>query len=249
MATIKLSALVSDVRGKVGGSVFSRNGGGSYVKTFKKPINPASAKQSAIRGYFATMMTEYRALTAQQINAWASAAYQFPNRVGDLVKVSGASLYIKCNMLLVASGLPRISTPPIVPKDLTEASVEQKEQTAAVFSAVDGSLVEASVTLSSGAAAFKATEYLHLKVSTPCSLGIRSNRSVTHILCPAVSLDALAPVDGTVKVDVTSALKSALGPSIYIGDSSLSVKAGIFDSEEGVLRPIGNVFLALQEEV
>jgi len=48
MAIIKFSAIVSDARGKIGGNVFSRNKGGSYIRSYVKPINPSTPKQTQV---------------------------------------------------------------------------------------------------------------------------------------------------------------------------------------------------------
>lgn len=244
MATIKTSALVADIRGKVGGNVFSRNRGGAYVKMFTAPVNPSTTKQAANRGLFGTMMTEFRALSSAQQTAWRKAAYPFTNKVGDEIQVSGAALYIKANMALMASGLPRINTPPVSPLALTEVETKQSLQVTADFTTATGLLDRADLVIASQSAAFQAGEYLHLKASFPHSKGIGSVRSVSLRLLPAIDLSAVTPVAGIATIDITAALNAGLGATIYDENSRITIEAGIMSEGEGVIRPVGNVQLS-----
>lgn len=243
MASIKFSALVADVRGKVGGNIFARNRGGAYVKATATPTNPGSSKQSAARGIFATLMTEWRALSNANKSAWNSASYTGVNRVGDTIKYTGSVLYAKCNALLINAGLPQIDNPPASPISLTESWVDQKDQVAAT--AGDGELTAAPLTINVPGDAFKTDEYLHIMVSKPLSTGISSFRSVPYFInIPyPTDLSTLTPAGGQVTIDIFSEINTGLGPSIYNVDSQLAVDVGIFNSKEGFLRPLGKVFL------
>ena len=243
MATIKTSALVADIRGKVGGNIFSRNRGGAYVRMFTAPVNPSSTKQAAIRGLFGTMMTEFRALSVAAQTAWRKAVYPTTNRVGDAIDISGGALYIKANMNLMASGLPRLGVPPVSPLALTEAAAQQQIQVDAVFDSGTGLLDSASVQLRTQAAAFQAGEFLHLKASFPHSKGIASIRSVSLLLCPAIDISAIVPASQVANVDITAALNAGLGATVFDANSRISLEVGIMSEGEGIIRPIGNVQL------
>lgn len=104
MAKIKFSAIVSDARGKIGGNVFSRNKAGAYIRTFVKPINPATSKQQTIRNRVQNLVVQWRGLTAALRLAWNNAAQSFPqtNKLGETYFLSGQQLFTKFNSNLLA---------------------------------------------------------------------------------------------------------------------------------------------------
>jgi len=106
MARIKYSALVSDIRGIVGGNVFSRNKGGGYVRTFVKPNNPQTPLQQIQRSILGSIATEWRTLSEEQRITWGMAALDFPykDKLGEDKTYSGQQLFMKFNSTLRAIG-------------------------------------------------------------------------------------------------------------------------------------------------
>lgn len=115
MALIKTSALVSDISGKIGGNVFARNSGGSYVRSFTKPVNPNTPAQQAQKNRLAYVSNAWRELTDAQRQAWTDAAKlsyrQVVNRMGETVSLTGFGYYMKANMLLQTIGQPLSEVP------------------------------------------------------------------------------------------------------------------------------------------
>ena len=66
MAKIKFGMMMTDASGKLGGQVFSKNRGGSYVRTKVTPTNPQSTAQMSIRGIFASISSRWSSLTEAQ---------------------------------------------------------------------------------------------------------------------------------------------------------------------------------------
>lgn len=100
MAKIKLSAIgITNLSGKAGGSVFSKNKGGSYMKNFVVPNNPQTASQSLQRSNFGGLSSAWRGLTQEQRRSWISSAINFPyiDVFGDSKNLSGNSLFISLN--------------------------------------------------------------------------------------------------------------------------------------------------------
>jgi hypothetical protein len=95
MASIKLSAIVSAARGKVGGNVFSANKAGSFVRTYVKPTNRNTIAQQTVRGRFGTLSSSWRNETAEVRGQWNTIAPQYPymNRLGDMATYTGQQLY------------------------------------------------------------------------------------------------------------------------------------------------------------
>lgn len=114
MAKIKYSALVSDMRNKLNGSVMSANRYGSYVRNKVTPVNPQSVHQQNARQRFGALSSSFRDLTLAQIKAWNNEAKNFPftDIFGDTKHLSGQSLFVKLNSNLEKVGQPRISNPP-----------------------------------------------------------------------------------------------------------------------------------------
>jgi hypothetical protein len=114
MALIKWSALVADVRGKLNGTVFSRNRYAAYVRTKVTPSNPQSTRQQEVRSKFAHLSSYWRVLTQQQRDAWNNAVINFlrTNIFGDTYKPTGLNLFVRLNMNLFNIACPMITMPP-----------------------------------------------------------------------------------------------------------------------------------------
>lgn len=114
MAKVKFSALISEMRNKLNGSVFSRNRGGSYLRNKVTPVNPQSIAQVAARNRLTTFSQGWRGLTQAQRDAWNAIAPQYarPDIFGDLKNPSGQQLYVKLNVNLDNVGGAAITDPP-----------------------------------------------------------------------------------------------------------------------------------------
>lgn len=114
MAKIKYSALVSDMRGKLNGSVASKNRFGSYFRNKVTPVNPQSTFQQNARQRFGALSSEFKDLGNALIIAWNDAAKNFPvtNIFGDQVYLTGQMLFNRLNGNLLKLGLPKITTAP-----------------------------------------------------------------------------------------------------------------------------------------
>jgi hypothetical protein len=97
MASIKLSAIVSAARGKVGGNVFSANKAGAFVRTYVKPTNRNTISQQDVRSRFGTLSSGWRNVSAEVRGQWNTMAVQYPymNRLGDMATYTGQQLYNK----------------------------------------------------------------------------------------------------------------------------------------------------------
>ena len=106
MAKIKFGMMMTDASGKLGGQVFSKNRGGSYVRTKVTPTNPQTSAQSTIRGIFASISSRWSSLTDAQRNTFNGfvQAYARTDIFGDLRNPSGKSLFQRLNQNLEISG-------------------------------------------------------------------------------------------------------------------------------------------------
>lgn len=119
MANIKLSAFATDIKGKVGGTVFSKNGGGAYVKNKSNGQRGALTASSNAKARFGNVSSAWKKLSADQQKLWQDATPLYPttDKFGDSRLLSGRSLFLQLNTNLVNAGQNIISVP-APPRDL-----------------------------------------------------------------------------------------------------------------------------------
>lgn len=86
-----------DGRGKINGSVASKNRAGAYVRTKVTPSNPQSIAQSAVRNSFSVISSLWRNLTEVQRSSWNSAVSNWTKTdiFGDIKTPSGFNLFMR----------------------------------------------------------------------------------------------------------------------------------------------------------
>jgi len=118
MAKIKFGLVVTDARGKLGGHVFSKNRGGSYLRTKVVPVNPQTGAQTIVRQSFAFFSQNWSALTALLIASWNNAVteWQKTDVFGDVKNPTGKNLYLRLNQTATQAGYPSFTNvPPRLP--------------------------------------------------------------------------------------------------------------------------------------
>jgi hypothetical protein len=110
MAKVKPTTLVSDFVGKEGGKLsgicYSHNHYGLYVKTWKKPANPQTAYQTAVRNNYGLIVEAWQGLSNSQYQTWfdLSITQSFSNRLGESSELSAWNLFVKLNTNLLLTG-------------------------------------------------------------------------------------------------------------------------------------------------
>ena len=129
MAKIKTTSLLAEIRGTLGGLVFSSNGAGFYAKSLTVPVQPRIPAQTAHRATFSDAVRQYSNMSAAQIAAWIAYAADPTNTrydyFGDPYLPSAINQYAAVNMLRAAAGLARTNTAPTgaIPSALPNMSV------------------------------------------------------------------------------------------------------------------------------
>ena len=103
MALVKYGAGVVQASGSIGGTTFSRNRFGNYMRAKTKPVNPASAGQGEVRTSMSFLVEAWNAtLTAAQRIAWNSygSAVAMKNRLGETIYLTGFNHFIRANSWL-----------------------------------------------------------------------------------------------------------------------------------------------------
>lgn len=113
MPKIKLSALVSDIKGKSNGSVFSKNSGGTYFRNNPRSGGTKSARWDKQKNNLSALASQWRSLDLVTQEAWQDATPNYPtlNAFGDPRIPSGYELFMRLNGHLLASNLPLLEIP------------------------------------------------------------------------------------------------------------------------------------------
>ena len=113
MALIKLTGLIGDLRGKVGGSVFAQTASGLILKNRVTPVNKNTEKQSLLRGFAFLLQQEWLELSTQQRQCWKTWTSLNPikqrNNTGLLINAQ--QTFIKLNMYQLLYGFDVIRDP------------------------------------------------------------------------------------------------------------------------------------------
>lgn len=133
MAKILYSALVSDMRNKLNGSVLSKNRYGNYIRNKVTPTNPQTTDQVAARNKLATWSQGWRGITQAQRLGWITGASSFPiiDIFGNSKILAGNALYTQLNVNLALIGetnIDNLPTPVAIPA-ITALSLTAAEGT------------------------------------------------------------------------------------------------------------------------
>jgi len=117
MASIKFGGGITDIRGKMGGNVYSKNRFGAYMRKNTVPVNPRTALQNAVRAAFSQLSVRWsQTLTALQRTGWNSygANVAVKNRLGEDVFLTGVNHYQRSNVILAQIGEAYIDAAPAI---------------------------------------------------------------------------------------------------------------------------------------
>jgi len=123
MALIRLG-LGSQASGSLGGTVFSHNRFGAYVRARSIPVNPQTARQVVVRNIMQNLAILWNnTLTQAQRDAWIEYGANTPylNRLGEAINLTGLNWYTGSNLLALQAGLTRVDDAPTI---FTQAQAE-----------------------------------------------------------------------------------------------------------------------------
>ena len=115
MALIILGSGVAQASGRLGGSVFSHNRYGVYLRNGTIPVNPNTTRQSDLRSIFASCVERWNnTLTDAQRAQWGvyGAAIPRTNRLGQTVYLPGMAHYVRSNVSRIQAGLSAVDAGP-----------------------------------------------------------------------------------------------------------------------------------------
>jgi hypothetical protein len=114
MAKVAFSALVADLRNKVGGNVFTKVRSGPMVRIKVSPTQPRTAAQTAVRSNFTSLSKQWDTITQAQRNGWIALASGLPQKdvFGNTYYLTGLQLFQQLNRNLQTIGVAVISDAP-----------------------------------------------------------------------------------------------------------------------------------------
>jgi len=117
MALVQFGAGVLDMRGSIGGTVYSKNRSGNYVRARTTPVNPNTARQQVMKTLTANNAQHWSGtLTIAQRAAWEvyAQAIVFTNKLGEQIKLTGFNHFMRSNATRRQVGIPRVLDAPII---------------------------------------------------------------------------------------------------------------------------------------
>jgi hypothetical protein len=111
------SQIITQASGSIGGTTFSHNRGGMYMRSRATPTNPNSPQQQAVRSAVASLVSAWNnVLTAPQRAVWDAYAENTPvlNKLGEPINVGGLAMYIRANVPALQAGLARNDDGPTI---------------------------------------------------------------------------------------------------------------------------------------
>lgn len=103
MAKIKWSGIgIVDGRGKINGTVLSKNRGGAYARVKVTPSNPRTNAQMFVRNNLAFLAQKWKTLMQSERDSWSAAVsnYTRTDVFGDIKTPTGYSLFMRINTAL-----------------------------------------------------------------------------------------------------------------------------------------------------
>lgn len=234
MALIKYSAAVAGASGKAGGIVFSRNRGGSYIRSWAKGVNPKTVAQTNQRNKLAGLSTAWKNLTQAQKDGWSQAALlsyrKVTNRLGEQTSLTGFQLFMKQNLLTQTIGLTNILQTAPLPM---ESPVLKEVSIAARALATDPFVITASFDQPVDLDLDELYNVVRFTPSTPVGQKPRAERIVGYTSVQNDSSNGITSVLGTNPLDVeitvpAAAVEAATGsiiPGSRFGVSVLPLNA------------------------
>jgi len=109
------SAVITQASGSIGGTTYSHNAGGMYMRARSIPTNPGTAAQSTVRALMAQLVNIWsNVLVGSHRGSWDIYAANVPllDAFGDPRYVSGLNHFIRSNLPRMQFGLDYVSVGP-----------------------------------------------------------------------------------------------------------------------------------------
>lgn len=114
-ASVKYTAVVDFMTGKINGTVFARNAYANYARSRSLPFNPQSSEQFNVRENFKQIVSSWHSLSDSAREGWnlLGRSVSFSNKLGDPKNYTGFNMYGKINMQLLNIGESALIDAPV----------------------------------------------------------------------------------------------------------------------------------------
>lgn len=123
MAVVKYGAIVTEIKGKIGGTVFQAGKSSYVMRNNAFGGGRKSLRWQEIKQIFARVATNWRTLTSGQKASWLASTPDYPatNKFGDTYTPSAYQLYCTLNNNRIQIGLSMLTTPvaPVAEQDIS----------------------------------------------------------------------------------------------------------------------------------
>jgi len=128
MAKFSPGPLAGQISGSIGGSTYSHNRYGPYIRRRAVPVTSTTEAAMNAKSRLGNTSQAWQALTAAQKLAWKAWGDYNPtiDALGNAQPLAGNVAYIQLNTRLLQAGQSQISTPPIIPAPPSLASLVQE---------------------------------------------------------------------------------------------------------------------------
>lgn len=102
MAVVKMGAVVTTIKGSIGGTAFKVQRGSQVMYRKSNGTSTSKLLQNTKLGYARAIFQRWAFLSSTDKNDWNALALTitFPDKFGDLVNITGRQLFTKCNLNL-----------------------------------------------------------------------------------------------------------------------------------------------------
>jgi len=109
------SSIIVAASGSVGGSTYSRNRFGNYIRNRAIPVNPNTSFQAVVRNLMSQLVSSWtESLTGAQRDSWDTYAANVPvtDKIGQQQFLTGQNHYIRSNLPRLQAGMAQVLTGP-----------------------------------------------------------------------------------------------------------------------------------------
>lgn len=114
---VKFGATITDARGSIAGTTYSRNHYGPYIRARTTPTNPKTARQVAVRSAVAFLSDMWgNTLTALQRASWDlyGSNVAMTDKLGATMYLTGYNHFIRSNLLIKLAGHVIVVAGPVI---------------------------------------------------------------------------------------------------------------------------------------
>ena len=219
MAIFTPGPVVASISGSVGGTTFSHNRGGRYMRNRSIPVASTTTYAMNVKALMAARSQAWQSLTTAQRAAWLAFAQQTPvlNALGNAFTRSGHQAYVAINFRLALNSFALITAPPIV---AAQPALLTYTQTYDIGAGVESATYTATP--------LGATSYLWIRAALVDSAG----KTYIKNLLKFIGLSAAAQAS---PFSIESLVNTRLGTQTV--GQTLHTEISVFDSATGLLSP------------